>query len=641
MFNQSHPEIHLQDYLYILKKRVWLVLIVFVAVCVLGVMMTLRATVVYKATATVLIERENPNVVDFKEVMAFDASTSDYYQTQYQILQSRSLIEELISSEDLTSDGYLQGMKKGGLRRLLKDKPVLKTFFGPFWTDRTFANLFQKRMLEVSPVPNSRLVHVSVMHIDPEKAARLTNKLVNLYITKSLESRFKITEQARGLLSEQLDILKVKVALADKRLQRYKEENGLVSIPSIHEKDEFLQEARVELMRLQSQEAQIAKRYLPAHPKYIHIASQIDAVKEKIAEEEAKKLSLSDVAIDYAELEREAQSARQTYESLLSRFEEMHSEAKTQASNIIVVDEALAPERPFKPRPFLNLLISGFMGLVLGMFLAFFFEYLDSTVKIPDDVEKGLGLELFGIVPKSHKNKKGPLNGEIFSGQGEQTQATEAFRALRTTLLFKLRGIPGCRTLVVTSPNPSEGKSTISLNLAASFQQNHMKVLLIDADLRKPKLHTRIGVEPGRGLSDLLEGGVAPSDVILENVQSTGFDFLLSGTLSQRPTELLGSRNMGQLMECLKKIYDIIIIDSPPYLAVADSAVICDESEAMIVVTKYQETEKRHLKDLKNRFAMMKDKVMGVVINQVNVRERDYYYHQYYYYGYGDSAIKK
>lgn len=641
MFTQAHLEVHLRDYLYILRKRIWIVVIVFAAFVALGIFFTMRASIIYKATATILIERENPNVVDFKEVMAFDASTSDYYQTQYQILKSRSLVEQLIEVEDLTSDPFLNGMKKGGLRRLIKDKPILSSLLAPFLTDRTYASLFKKRMLEVEPVANSRLVYVSVYHVDPETAARLVNKLVGLYITKNLESRYLMSEQARGLLAEQLDNLKVKVALAEKRLQRYKEENGLVSIPSVREKDEFIQEARMELMRLQADEAQLAKRYLPAHPKYIHIASQIEAIQEKIKEEEMKKLKISNVAIDFGELEREAQSSRQTYESLLSRFEEMHSEAKTQASNIIVVDTALPPERPSKPRPFLNMLIAAFLGVFFGALLAFFFEYLDATIKVPDDIDKGLGLELFGIIPKAHKDKRGPLGGEIFSAEGKHSQTTEAFRALRTSLLFKLKAIPGCRTIVVTSPNPSEGKSTISLNLAASFQQNHMKVLLIDSDLRKPKLHSRIGIDHDIGLSDLLEGGVAPDEAIISNVQSMGFDFLTSGTQSSRPTELLDSDNMNKLMSCLRDIYDIIIIDSPPYLAVADATVLCNYTDAMITVTKYQQTEKRHLQNLTKRFAVMDEKIMGVVINQVNVRERDYYYHQYYYYGYGDTAKKK
>ncbi|HTL47453.1 MAG TPA: polysaccharide biosynthesis tyrosine autokinase [Verrucomicrobiae bacterium] len=636
----THGEVHLQDYLYILRKRAFVIFATFALIVCAGVYLTFRAQILYKATTTIMIEKENPNVVDFKEVMAFDSSSTDYYQTQYQMLKSRSLLEELIEVERLDEDPYLRGMRKGGLKKLIKRQKFLAGLLGPFLQERSLSSLIDKRIISVDPVRNSRLVYVSMTHPDPKKAARMANSLVNLFIKRNLENRFYISKQATELLSGQLEELKVKVSLAEKNLQTYKEKHELINIPSIREKDDFLQEARLELVKMQAEQARIATRYLPAHPKYINIKSQIDALKGKIEEEEAKKLSLGAVAIDYAQLEREADSARQIYETLLSRFQEMHSEAKTQASNVMVVDMAQPPERPFKPRPFLNLMIAVLSGIFFGIILAFFFEYLDATIKVPDDIEKGLGLELFGIIPKSAKDKNGPLGGEIFLSTGKPSQATEAFRALRTTLLFKLRHITGCRVIVVTSPNPSEGKSTVSLNLAAAFEQNHLKGLLIDSDLRKPKLHSRIGVAHDSGLTDILEGKVKPDDVIQKNVQGVGFDFLTSGTHSNRPTELLGGRSMAAFIEDMKKQYDVIIIDSPPFLAVADVAVLSEYMDSMIVVTKYQQTEKRHLKEIKRRFAELRNKIVGVVINQVSVQERDYYYHQYYYYGYGDAAKK-
>ncbi len=638
----SQHETNIFDYVYVLKKRKLAIWGTFVAVLIIGVLFTYRARVLYKATTTILIERENPNIVDFKEVMAFDASTTDYYQTQYQMLESRTLIEDLIKDENLSEDPYLRGMRKGGLRKWLKSNPFFPEWLDPFVTDRSLESLISKRMLKVDPVRNSRLVKVSILHPDPKQAASIANSLVRLFIRTNLENRFLISKQATEMLSEQLEELKGKVSEADRNLQDYKEKSGLVSIPSMHEKDTFIQEAKLELVKTQAEEARLTKRYLPAHPKLIHIRSEMEALKQKIEEEERKKLDIGRVAIDYDELEREAASARQIYETLLSRFKEMHSEAKTQASNILVVDSAQPPERPDQPQPFINFLISGFLGFLFGVALAFFLEYLDDTVKIPDDVEKGLGLELFGIVPLAVKDKKGPLGGEVFLPQnGRPSQAAEAFRALRTALLFKLRHISGSRILVTTSPNPGEGKSTVTLNLAAAFHQNQLRVLLIDADLRKPKLHSRLGVSHSRGLTDILEGRVVPSEVIMPNVQGLGFDFLISGTQSARPTELLGGERMRTFLSDMKMLYDIILIDSPPYLAVADVVVLSEYADGMTVVAKYQQTEKRHLKDLKKRFVDLQHKVLGVIINQVSVKERDYYYHHYYYYGYGQTAAVK
>jgi len=636
----SHPEVNIHDYLYILKKRRFAIVAVFLGIVLLGLLLTYRAEVLYKATTTILIEKENPNVVDFKEVMAFDSSSTDYYQTQYQMLESRSLIEDLIKKEGLDEDPYLRGMRKGGLRKLLKNQPFIPAWINPFLTDHSLADLLTRRVIVVDPVRNSRLVHVSITHPNPERAASIANSLVKLYIRKNLENRFMISNQARELLSDQLDELKAKVSVSEKKLQTYKEENGLINIPSIREKDKFVQDAKLELMKLQAEEARLSKRYLPAHPKLIHIESQVEALKEKINEEDSKNLQLSRIAIDYSEIEREAESSQQIYETLLGRFQEMHSEAKTQSSNVMVVDPADISGRPYQPRPLMNMLVASFIGMFLGVVLAFFFEYLDATVKIPDDVEKGLGMELLGIIPTAVKDRKGPLGGEVFLSEGRPSQAAEAFRALRTALLFKLRHVQGCRILLTTSPNPSEGKSTVSLNLTVAFKQNNLKVLLIDADLRKPRLHSRLGISHESGLTDVLEGKLEPAKAVQENVQGLGIDFLTSGSPSNRPTELLGSSAMTRFLEAMKQQYDLILIDSPPYLAVADVAVLSTYADALLIIAKYHQTEKRHLKDLKRRFSEMKNKVMGVIINQVSVRERDYYYQQYYYYGYGDNQKK-
>lgn len=633
----GHYEVHLQDYLYVLRKRRFAIFFFFAAVLVLGIFLTLSEKVLYRGTTTIMIERENPNVVDFKEVMAMDASATDYYQTQYQIIKSRSLVSELIKEEKLEQDPYFAGLMEGRVRKFLGRQPWVKGRFGNFAAKPEPEDVFLKSMLRVDPVRNSRLVEVSILHPDPVRSSEIVNHLIELFIRRNLEERFLLSTQATELISKQLGELKVKVAEAEKNLQQYKEEKGLVSIPSIHEKDKFIQDAKLELVKIQAEEAKLAKRYLPAHPKRIHIRSQIEGLQEKIQEEENKTLELSRDALDYQELEREAASSRQIYKSLLKRLQETTSEAKTQASNIIVVDKASPPARPYKPKPLLNLLTAFFLGATGGVLLAFFLEYLDSTVKIPEDIEKGLGLELFGIIPEAEV-KKGKK--EIFF-DGQHSPAAESIRALRTALLFKLRNIKGCRTILLTSPNPDEGKSSIALNLAAAFAQNHLKVILLDADLRKPRLHKVLEVPEIKGISNVLEGEIPSEQAIHRDAAGLGFDFMPCGPHSDHPTEILGSQAMKQLLEKLCAVYDIVLLDSPPYLAVADVAVLSEFAAGVIVAARYQKTDKRHLRNLKKRFSDPGIAALGVVVNRVSVREKDYYYHQYYYYGYGDAPKSK
>lgn len=634
-------EIHLWDYLYVLRKRKFILFVFFTVVVSSALVYTLFEDVLYRSSVTILIERENPNVVDFKEVMALDASTTDYYQTQYQILKSNSLIHALIQEERLDEDDYFKKIRRSRLRSLLEGQELSSKWLSEFMVEQKPEDTFIRKMLKIAPVRNSRLVEVSVMHPNPEKAAKIANHLVELFIRRSLEDRFAISKRASDLISGQVIELKDKVKEAEEKLQKYKEKNNLVSIPSLHEENQFLKDAKIELIKIQSEEAKLAQRYLPAHPKRIHIRSQIEAVEGKIAEEEKRLLDFSRIAVTYEQLEREANSSRQIYESLLSRMQETSSESKTQASNVTVVDPAEPSPKPFKPRPFLNLLAAIFIGFSGGVCLAFFIEYLDSTVKVPDDIEKGLAMDLLGVIPRVEGSIFNQAkNGKLFLNATRHTPASEAIRALRTALLFRLRQAEGSRVILITSPNPEEGKSSIASNLAAAFEQNHLRVVLIDADLRRPKLHKVLGTPHQNGLTDILEGQSIFENAVRTNVSELGFDFVSCGAMSNHPTELLGSDNMKKLIEHLRVIYDIILIDSPPYLAVADVVVLSEYAQALVVVARYQKTDRRHLKDLKKRFNYSPAKVLGVVINQVGVKERDYYYHQYYYYGYGDAARK-
>lgn len=632
----GYSEVHLRDYVYVLKKRRYAIIVFFILSLVIGFFLTISERVLFRAVTTVMIERENPNVVDFKEVMAVDNSATEYYQTQYQMLKSRTLMRELIKKNQLQEDAYLVGLQKGGFKKIIRENPYLGKRFGSFFSEPSLEDVLIRKIIRVDPIRNSRLVEVSALHPDPEQAAKIVNSLAELYIQRNLDDRFLTSQQATELISKQLVELKDRVAIAETNLQKYKEEKGIVNLPSIREKDKFIQDAKLELVKIQAEESKLSKRYLPAHPKRIHLRSEIEGLEEKINSEEQKTLSISRDAIQYQQLEREAESTQQIYESLLKRMQETQSESKTQASNILVVDHAEVPARPYKPRLLLNFFMAFTLGIMGGIFLSFFMEYLDSTVKIPEDIEKGLALDLLAIVPNEDLRGK-----EIFFDPHKHSPAAEAIRALRTSLLFRLRHIPGCRTILLTSPNPSEGKTSIAANLAFAFEQNHLKVLLIDADLRKPRIHKIFNLTQERGLSEILEGEVPLEEVLHKNVGGLGFDLLSAGAHSHHPTEILGSREMTALFEKLEKKYDIILLDSPPYLAVADVPVLSEFASAVVVVAGYQKTDRSHLRDLKRRFSGPKINTLGVVINRVGVREKDYYYQQYYYYGYGSGDSQK
>ncbi len=632
-------EIHLRDYYYVLVKRRKVILSFLLMTLLTGIFLTFTETVVYQGSATLLIEKDHPNILDFKEVLSVDSSSTDYYQTQCQILRSAGLVRELIIAQKLEEDPYLQRLIHGQLRNFLRKQPWIARALGVYLVARNPEDVFIKEMLQIKPIRNSQLVTVSVLHPENRRAAALANALARLFIEQNLKNRYAASTQATELIAGQMGDLKERVAEADKKLQTYKEEHSLVSIPSLREKDEFLQDAKLALVKLQSQESRMAKRYLPAHPKRIHLRSEIEGLEEKIKSEETKKMELGSLAIKYGELEREAESAQKVYKALMERLEQTHSEAQAQASNMMIVDQAVAEPRPSRPRPVMNFMMALALGLFGGVLAAFLVEYLDPTVKIPDDIEKGLGLELFGMIPRAGRPKGSSADSEIFlKAAAGSNPAAEAIRALRTALVFKLRHVKGSHVLLITSPNPEEGKSTVALNLAAAFQQNHFRTILVDADLRRPRLHKALVFEDKKGLSDVLDQQCGIHEAICKNVAGLGFDFLSAGMVLDHPTELLGTESAVKLFNRLREEYDMVILDTSPYLAVADVAVLSEYADAGIVVARYHKTDKRHLKDVKRFFEDASLKTVGVVMNLVEPRERNYYYHRYYYYGYGSNA---
>ncbi|MBI3316512.1 MAG: polysaccharide biosynthesis tyrosine autokinase [Candidatus Omnitrophica bacterium] len=635
--DSGFTEIHLRDYVYVLRKRKRIVLVTLCVATVFSILYSFFESVVYKSTATILVERDNPNVVEFKEVMALDASSTEYYQTQYQMIKSVTLLSKLTQQKSLSADSYVLSLKGGRFRILLRTLGLARfPWLAQFLTEPQVEDLFIRHMLDVEPIRNSRLVKVGVIHPDPGRASELANALVQLFIQRNLEDRYLVSQRASELIRGQLAEMKEKVSLAEKKLQKYKEEKGLVNIPSVRKSDAFIQEAKLQLVKIQAVEAKLSKRYLPKHPKMIHLRSQIEGLQGKIDEEESKLLEMSGLAIEYSELEREAESAKKIYEALLTRLEETGSEARSQASNILLVDSARIPERPFRPRPFFNLLIGLLLGGLGGICLAFFVDYFDASIKIPDDIEKGLGLELYGIIPVAEFGKKDPSGYSIFHTDNHSA-AAESVRALRTALLFKLRQVSGGRVILITSPNPEEGKSTIALNLAAAFAQNHMDVLLVDADLRKPHLHKLLQTDNGIGLSDILEQRVQTSQAIKQRPFNSEFNFLGAGTILDHPTELIGMEQAGRLFAELRGQYDVIVLDASPFLAVADVSVLSEYADMVVFIARYHKTDKRHLKDVRRLFSEARIKSFGVVLNQVSPREKNHYYHRYYYYGYGEQ----
>lgn len=418
----------------------------------------------------------------------------------------------------------------------------------------------------------------------------------------------------------------------------------------------FIQQLKSQLADLQRQQAQMAERLGEKHPDMIKLNSAIENTEAKLQGELAKvvqsvrneylsaeakerslanelemqkagALSLNRKGIEYGVLRREAESNKQMYEALLQRAKETGISGELKSSNIRVVDQAEVPRRPVRPRKSLNLLLGLFGGLVAGVGLAFFVEYLDNRLKSPDEIKQFLGLGFLGLVPGVRAQDLGEGRSPLLSEAVPQNFA-EAFREIRTSVVFSSAD-EGARSVLVTSTEPSEGKSVVAANLAISLAHAGLRVMLIDADLRKPRLHELMKAKQDPGLSSLLVGRVKASDVVL-TTSTANLWMIPAGPNPPNPAELLGSTRFMNLLKSLGEHFDWVVIDSPPVMAVTDPSVIAFRTTGVIFVIGSEQVNRHKALTAVQKLQASKAKILGAILNRANVQQNPYYYSHYY-----------
>jgi capsular exopolysaccharide synthesis family protein len=314
-------------------------------------------------------------------------------------------------------------------------------------------------------------------------------------------------------------------------------------------------------------------------------------------------------------------------------------------SNIQVVDKAEIPTGPYKPNKKLNLLLAAVVGLFLGIGLAFFFEYLDNTVKTPEVVEQLIRLPSFGMVPEISYERKKRLEKaaypvELVTHGHPKSILSEAYRNIRTSILLSFSEKPP-KKIVITSPNPSEGKTTTVVNTAIALSQTGAQVLVIDGDMRHPRVHKIFDEENGAGLSNFLSGNASIESVI-KKTEVPNLYYMPAGPIPPNPSELIGSKLFKVMMDSLGKKFDHIILDSPPALGFADSVILSTAVDGVVLVVLGGKTPRETLQRTKEVLHQVNAKILGVVINRVDIHRSDYgyYYYRYHYY-YGKDGKKK
>jgi capsular exopolysaccharide synthesis family protein len=333
-------------------------------------------------------------------------------------------------------------------------------------------------------------------------------------------------------------------------------------------------------------------------------------------------MSLGRKNVSYTVLERDAQSNRQVYESLLAREKELRVHASSRGNNVRLVEEAEIPGGPFSPNLRRSMLLASLVGLTLAFGLVFVLGYLDDTIKTPEDIANKLNAPFLGLVPKVKAGLSPLLTAQSPHEFGE------AFRSLRTALAFSSSGTGG-RVILVTSSQPLEGKTTTACNMAIALSLSGDRVLLIDADLRRPNVAKTLGLEATTGLSHLLTGQATPRDAIWDSGMANLW-VMTSGHVPPNPSELLASQQMGALLNPANGWFDWIIVDAPPVLAVTDAVILAPMVSGVAFVVRSELTPQRHVKRALETLMTGQPRLLGLVLNGVDLERNKFYYSRYY-----------
>ncbi len=692
----------LTDLLQMILKHKWtLLLVVLVSTSIAGVnTFLLRPT--YRATAVLQIDRAAARIVDFNTsgTDAEQLQVDEYMglKTQYELLRSRSLAERVIDDLQLdrsragvvpgtaaapaaasapAPDGYI-GRIISGYRKLSTPATTDAQFLGREAVVGAF-----RGALSIDPIPNSRLVQVSVDNSDPQLAARIANATAQTFLSLGQERRIESSSYAKAFLEDQIKQVKTKLEDSERKLNLYAQSKQILTLDdktSVVNQTymEFaaalvkVEQERIKAQALynevkanperalQSQESKTVQAFKeakakleveyqqnlrifkPDYPKMVQMKAQIAEIDGQIRAEHANVQSLvkaqydaavaqetqlrarldqtrkqvlttQDSSIDLNLLRREVDTNRQLYDGLLQRLKQVGISANLTTNNISIVDAANPPLFPYKPNLNSNLLTGLGIGLFLGLCLVFLLEYMDDSIKYPEEVERVLGVPLMGVIPVGDRRRNSPHSVAMDVFHDPRSTMAEAYRSVRTALQFSTsHGAP--TRLLVTSTTRDEGKSTTALALAINFAQMGLNVLLVDGDMRNPSVHKLLGIANEMGLSNLLSAETR-GEQLIQPTTVPNLSVLTAGPPPPNPVDLLTGPKLLQLLDKAGAVgFTHVIVDGPPVLGIADSIVLGNHIQDFLFVVRAASTRKTNIRDALRRLRLSGLSPRGTVL---------------------------
>ncbi|HGS8271275.1 TPA: polysaccharide biosynthesis tyrosine autokinase [Acinetobacter baumannii] len=474
---------------------------------------------------------------------------------------------------------------------------------------------------------------------DQEHITKVLNAILATYSALNIERRSAESAQTLKFLDEQLPDLKKQLDDAERQFNKFRQQYNTVDVTK--ESELYLTQSitlETKKAELEQKQAEMAAKYTAEHPAMREINGQLAAINKQIGELNSTLKQLPDVQRQYLQLYREVEVKTQLYTALLNSYQQLRIAKAGEIGNVRIVDTAIEPVQPIKPKKLLVLILSVFVGGFIGTLIALLRNMLRTGIKDSGQIENELDLPVYATVPRSPiqesriKILKKKKSIPILAVKNSDDIAIESLRSIRTAIHFALANAKN-NIIMIAGPSPEVGKSFISTNLATIFAQGDKRVLLIDADMRRGYMHKYFDVDVKPGLSELLSGQ-ADLQKVLHKTQVTNLDVITRGKSPTNPSEILSSNQFKELLEQLQSQYDHIIIDTPPVLAVTDGIIISQYTGVNLIVARYAKSQMKELELTVNRFEQAGVKVNGFILNDIQRASAGYGYGYNYAYAY-------
>lgn len=488
------------------------------------------------------------------------------------------------------------------------------------------------------------VIGLSYLGQDPEHITQVLNNVLNVYHQQNIERKSLESKQTLAFLEKQLPELRKQLEDSEIKFNQFREKYKTVDVNA---ESELLLKQNIDLeklkIELQQKQAELSAKYTNDHPLILQIDAQITEINKKIADLNNRLTQLPETQRLYLQLYRDVKVNTELYTSLLNSYQQLKIANAGEIGNVRIIDTAVEPVKPIKPKKLIVLVLSIFVGGFIGVLIALLRNMMRSGVNDSTQIENELDLPVYATVPRSpiqetrmsilKKKKSIP----ILAVKSSDDIAIESLRSIRTAIHFALTSAKN-NIIMIAGPSPEVGKSFISTNLATIFAQGNKRVLLIDADMRRGYMHKYFDVDVKPGLSELLSGQ-ADLTQVLHKTQVANLDVITRGKSPTNPSEILSSNQFKELLEQLQSQYDHIIIDTPPVLAVTDGIIISQYTGVNLIVARYAKSQMKELELTVNRFEQAGVKVNGFILNDIQRASAGYGYG--YNYAYAFKAQKE